>query len=376
MLDFSRLQRIEIPEGVVTQITDASGMVLWQLAGKVVLEVEKIISNTYAGEITYENEEFILLDIYPKTNGTVSVTYGGLTKTITDTSGAAEPNAQQVYFGTFNGVSDSVATPASGELTIEGDCTAFGNSSFATGKFISAYGSCPICKVISFGATNKIPRYAFGSGMGVCKFNQTSIRIPSNIESIGDCAFYGCRSLQSIYISNGVKSLGIDVFDGHNLSNLTIPQSVESIGTNPIAGFMATDGGVGNNIISVAEDNTHYKIDGNCLIEIATNRLVSGFRDSIIPPYTAEIGRHAFHQVSGLQSLTIPNNVTKLGDFTINACPDLTEIILLSTIPPTLETKNSINQDSVTIIVPKGCSEAYKTAEYWSEYADKIVEAS
>ena len=124
-MNFATLKGLTIPEGVVTQITDASGRVLWMVQSDsgvpVILEVEKITSDTYAGETTYTAEEFILLDIYPKTNGTVSVTYGGLTKTITDTSGAEEPNAQQVFFGTFNGVSDSVTTPASGTLKISGD---------------------------------------------------------------------------------------------------------------------------------------------------------------------------------------------------------------------------------------------------------------
>lgn len=34
MIDFSALQSVAIPEGVVTQITDASGRVLWRLAGQ------------------------------------------------------------------------------------------------------------------------------------------------------------------------------------------------------------------------------------------------------------------------------------------------------------------------------------------------------
>ena len=124
MIDFTTLQGLTIPEGVVTEITDAQGRVLWMLpvaGGPVILEVEKITSDTYAGSTTYTGESFVLLNIYPATNGTVNVTYGGLTKTITDTSGVASPNAQQVFFGTFNGVADSVETPASGTLTIEGD---------------------------------------------------------------------------------------------------------------------------------------------------------------------------------------------------------------------------------------------------------------
>ena len=381
MIDFATLQGLTIPEGVVTQIADAAGNVLWAVSGgKVILEVEKITSDTYAGETTYTGEQFILLDIYPKTNGTVSVTYGGLTKTITDTSGAEEPNAQQVFFGTFYGVSDSVETPSSGRLTIEGDCAAFGASTYSKSKYMSSVGSNPIRKVISFGATNKIPNTAFGGNLGLNTFNQTSIRIPSNIKSIGSGAFDDCSSLQSVYISNGVKSIGpAAVFDGRSLQSFTIPKSVESIGTNPIASFLSTEpetGGIGNNFISVSEDNPYYKMDGNCLIEIATNRVVSGFCDSIIPPYATEIGDYAFSNVIGLQSLTIPGGVTHLGSLAVNVCFDMTEIIFLSTAPPTLVDKSSINDYDVTIVVPQGCGEAYKAAEYWSEHASQIVEAS
>ena len=35
MIDFSTLQGLTIPEGVVTQITDASGMVLWSAVKEV-----------------------------------------------------------------------------------------------------------------------------------------------------------------------------------------------------------------------------------------------------------------------------------------------------------------------------------------------------
>ena len=117
MIDFATLQGLTIPEGVVTQISDASGRVLWMLAKDeppAIFEVAKQTETTYAGETKYEYEEFILFDIYPKKGGTVKVTYGGLTKTIRDTSGATVPNAQKVFFGTFNGVSDGVATPTSG----------------------------------------------------------------------------------------------------------------------------------------------------------------------------------------------------------------------------------------------------------------------
>lgn len=178
------VKALTIPEGVVAEIKDASGRVIWSAGGKVVLKVEKVTSDTYAGETTYTGEQFILLDIYPKANGTVKVTYGGLKKTITDTSGADEPNAQQVFFGTFNGVSDSVTTPASGTLTIEGDYVAFGCTLYRSANKISAR-CCCVTAATDLGNIQYIPDYAFVD----CE-RLTSIIIPKSVTRIGARAFY------------------------------------------------------------------------------------------------------------------------------------------------------------------------------------------
>lgn len=244
---FNGLQGLTIPEGVVTQIA-RDGVVLWAIKSEeptlpIILEVEKITSNTYAGGTTYNNEEFILLDIYPKTNGTVNVTYGGLTKTITDTSGAEEPNAQQVFFGTFNGVSDSVTTPASGELIIEGDCYAFGVGRFAIASKDTGRGCTCICSVVNFGKVDRIPLQSFGGLLPVLpsKFRQTSMKIPSTIKSIETYAFYKCTSLVDVEISEGVESLGIYCFGlCSNLTSITIPSSVTFIGEYSFAESVKT----------------------------------------------------------------------------------------------------------------------------------------
>ena len=237
---FNGLQGLTIPEGVVTQIAK-DGVVLWAVQSDkpIILEVEKITSNTYAGETTYSNEQFILLDIYPKTNGTVSVTYGGLTKTVTDTSGASEPNAHQVFFGTFNGVSDN--TPASGELTIEGDCYAFGCSTFNYSSKSGSSSVCPcICSVSNFGNVDRLPMSCF-NGLIILspiesKFNQTNMKIPSTIKSIGGNSFVGCTSLVSVELNDGLETIGALAFNGcTNLVSITIPKSVTYIGANAFA---------------------------------------------------------------------------------------------------------------------------------------------
>ena len=227
MIDFSTLQGLSIPEGVVEQIADASGRVIWMGGSRAILQVEKITSNTYAAETNYTGEQFILLDIYPKTNGTVKVTYGGLTKTITDTSGAEMPNAQQVFFGTFNGESDSVTTPSSGKLTIDGDYYSFGCSSWPkTKKDVALYApvGC-ITKVVDFGKS-----MMFGVGAFANCAKLTSVILPSH--SIASLyMFVGCSSLASVVLPDDMTGvINTGAFQGCvALANIEIPNMVSEI---------------------------------------------------------------------------------------------------------------------------------------------------
>lgn len=354
-INFATLQGLTIPEGVVTQIADASGRILWSAGGgAAVLQVEKIVSNTYAAETTYENEEFILLNIYPKTNGTVNVTYGGLTKTITDTTGEAEPNAYEVFFGTFNGVTDSVATPASGKLTIEGDFYAFGCGGFNNAKIgFGAYNG--ITAVYSFGDVDLIQTMAFGSkvaDVGCDKLK--AVTIPRTIKTIGSYAFLLCKGLTSINIPSNVESILDGCFQGcHNLSSIT-----------------------------VEDGNANYSSDGHIIFNKNKTVLHSYPTASghyTIPSSVTSIYADAFSWTElRLTSVTIPSSVTSIGKyaFHIGTVEDkyTRTITFLSTTPPTVE---SYALGGNNIIVPAGCGDVYKTAsDEWATYADYITEAS
>ena len=402
-MNFATLQGLTIPEGVVTQITDASGRVIWAVQNDkpVVLEVEKITSDTYAGETTYTGEQFILLDIYPKTNGTVKVTYGGLTKTITDISGAAEPNAQQVFFGTFNGVSDSVSTPASGELTIEGDCYAVAASKFSSSSKSIIPSSCTcVRRIDSLGVVNDIPGDAFAHMLT----NQTALKIPSTVKQIGSGAFSG-STMTSVYLLNGIERIKPAAFASTNLTSVNIPASIKemgrdesTIGENTMLLLQDPFRECDLDVITIDERNSRYKVDGNCLVEIDTNMVVSGCNNSVIPNYITELmtycfsGRKSLKSIdipssltvisqgafynSGLTSVIIPQWVTQIEPYAFNT-ESMVKAVFLRTTPPTLSTMaGSEFHANTTIIVPKGCGETYKIAEGWSDYADRIVEAS
>ena len=99
------------------------------------------------------------------------------------------------------------------------------------------------------------------------------------------------------------------------------------------------------------------------------------------------IGDSAGHYVFGAQggspqnndnlaSIIIPSGVTRLYTHCIYLCPSLTSVTCLATTPPTMETNvfggTPIANGTGVIYVPAESVNAYKTANRWSNFADRI----
>ena len=173
-------------------------------------------------------------------------------------------------------------------------------------------------------SVTSIGDYAFSGCSGL-----TSVTIPNSVTSIGAGAFGGCSGLTSVTIPNSVTSiLGLAFYDCRGLTSVTIGNSVASIGIDVFSLCS------GLSSIKVESGNTTYdsRNDCNAIIETASNTLVAGCKNTVIPNSVTSIGYGAFGGCSGLTSVTIPNSVTSIGDGAFIGCSGLTSVTISNSV--------------------------------------------
>ena len=182
-----------------------------------------------------------------------------------------------------------------------------------------------------------------------------------NITRINQSAFDGCSSLTSITIPNSVTSIGTFVFNGcSNLTNITIPKDMVELQKCIFQSCSKlTNIVIPNNITSIGEGAFW-----NC----------TSLRDVTIGNSVTSIGNDAFENCTSLTSVTIPDSVTSIGKYAFYSCASLEKVYCKPITPPSGDPEMFIgNASDRKIFVPIASVEAYKSAQYWSDYADQIV---
>ena len=212
----------------------------------------------------------------------------------------------------------------------------------------------------------------------------TSVNIPDSVTTIGYMVFEGCDSLTSVTIGNSVTTIGEYTFrDCHSLTSVNIPDSVTTIG---YAAFYSCDSltsvTIGNSVTTIGNwafgeciSLTSVTI-GDSVTTIGEYAFCGCSLTSVnIPDSVTTIGYGAFGWCDSLTSVTIGDGVTMIGDAAFYSCTSLTSVYCKVTTPPALGGTYVFddNGSGRKIYVPAGSVNAYKSAAYWSEYADAIV---
>jgi surface protein len=234
------------------------------------------------------------------------------------------------------------------------------------------------------------------------------------VESLGE-VFYNNNEITSfneLRFFTGLKDMSgwVTLYGCHSLKTIIIPAGVISLDGATLAGCDALEQ------ISVDPANTVYdsRMGCNGVIETATNKLVVGCINTIIPDNVTTIGNEAFHgrglltwiaipesvtefedgafawcgsledikipsglktiggwafNHTALRSITLPEGLTTIGESAFDRCDNLTEVKVLNPVPLELINAETFsNQANATLYVPNKSITAYKEANIWKDF--------
>lgn len=246
-------------------------------------------------------------------------------------------------------------------------------------NFSTAFQGCYGIKAITFPrGVSSITSYAIRECRGLEK-----ILFSDSTLSLGGTSLADCSSLRDVVISPGVRLTYTDVFeDCISLKRIVL---TEKIPTDMFDGcFMLKDvviKGALTSIGSGAFKNCRCLEDielPDTLTEISASAFYCCYalKRIRLPKGITTIASAVFYGCYALQEIEIPENVTEIGGSAFSGCCDMDHFYFMPTDPPALENISAFSgiPETCKIHVPKGCLEAYQTAENWSTYADYMVE--
>ena len=190
----------------------------------------------------------------------------------------------------------------------------------------------------------------------------TSLTLPAGITSIGSEAFYGCSGLTSLNLPAGITSIGVGAFSGcRGLTSLTLPAGITEISNGAFYGC------IGLTSLTLPA--------GITLIDSYAFSGCIGLTSLTLPAGITSIGDEAFYGCSGLTSLNLPAGITEISNRAFQGCSGLTSIYVYAEKVPKIGSNvfGEVDAKKCTLYVPMGTRDDYWLSLF-GDYFENIVE--
>lgn len=225
-------------------------------------------------------------------------------------------------------------------INIPSSVTTIGNCAFieSTGELLID------SKIIERDNNASQPGWAFGNKMtkvtignnitrigdyAFLYFEMTSVTIPDSVISIGHSAFRECKGLTSVTIPNSVTTIGEYAFQYcESMTSVTMGSGVTSIDKYAFSNC------TGLTRVNISDLSAWCKIDfghsSSNPLSYAKYLYLDGVlvEDIIIPADMTEVKPYVFANCEKLKSVTMPDGVTSIGRYAFHSCSGLTNITI------------------------------------------------
>lgn len=224
--------------------------------------------------------------------------------------------------------------------------------------------------------------------VGFAPAGLTSYEFDNSITVFGDSVLEGCRSLEEVVLPDGLLVIETSAFDQCvSLQNLIIPDTVTSIGQYAFIGCDAlTSVRIPDSVATLSSgafarckklssfSGKYASGDGRALI---VNNTMVAFAPAGLESYrildgVTRVEYETFSSLNELKTIVFPASVQSIGSYAVNYCSNLTSLVIEATTPPTGADDMFSSLSNCSIYVPAESLETYKTAQYWSNYAQLI----
>jgi len=210
----------------------------------------------------------------------------------------------------------------------------------SSGRLIVGLVGCTSIPTVSSDSSivvTNIDDYAF-----ISRYTLTNGVIPEGVTRIGFYALYGAFTTSEIKLPSTLVTIDTLALGRNEMKTIEIPAGVNKMGVKIFEGCSNL-----KTITIKGGNNEFFKMEGSCLIDIRNKSILYALEGCVIT--TDEdvkiISTGAFFNLSNLQSIIIPSNITFIYPNVFYTCTNLTTITLNTTFAWQISADNKMWED-------------------------------